>query len=187
MMILLYLIFAITIIMLLATLVVFSGIIAFAYVRVPYLPAPKKAVEKMFQLAQIKPNERVYDLGCGNGYLLFKAEKECQARSFGYEISPWPYTLAIIRKIFGKYKSKIYLKNFLKQNLSNADVIFCYLMPGANEKLCRKIDKELSKKTRIVTLGFDFVNLKNFKLTKKELYKKKPVYLYEARSKKYEL
>ena len=86
MIILLYLVFAITIIMLFAAFVVFSGIIAFAFVKVPYLPAPNGAVDKMFQLAQIKPNEKVYDLGCGNGNILFKAEKKCKANSIGYEI-----------------------------------------------------------------------------------------------------
>ncbi len=168
----------VNILLLAASLIVFSSLIIFSIVKVPYVQTPKKGVEKMFKLAKIKPNEKVYDLGCGNGNLVFKAEKEYQADACGYELSPWPYSLARIRKSFKKYKSSIICKNFLKQNLSDADVIFCFLMPGACEKLGKKLDRELSSKTRIISYGFGLLNLKNFQLQEKCYNKNTPIFHY---------
>ncbi|MEK7653380.1 MAG: hypothetical protein AAB358_02795 [Patescibacteria group bacterium] len=41
--------------------------------------------------AEIKPGEKIYDLGCGKASLLIKAAKKYGAISVGYEISLWPY------------------------------------------------------------------------------------------------
>jgi len=155
------------------------SLLIFGYVKVPYVKTPEKGLNKMFELAKIKPNEKVYDLGCGNGQFLFKAEKDFKAIATGYELSPYPFFLAKSKQIIKGYKSKIYFKNFLNQNLSDADVIFCFLMPGACKKLSLKLDNELTSKTRIVSYGFGLLNLKNFILVEKCYNKNTPIYYYE--------
>ena len=177
---LLYLIFIISILLLITTLTVFSGLIVFAIVKVPFVPAPKKGVEKMLKLAKIKPKEKIYDLGCGNGNVIFKAEQKYHAQAIGFEISPWPYLLAQFRKFVKTYQAKIYFKNFLKQDLSNADIIFCYLMPSACQKLAKKLDKELTSKTRIISYGYELPNFTNFKLAKKWYNRNTPIYKYQT-------
>ncbi len=155
------------------------SLLIFGYVKVPYVRTPEQGMNKMFELANIKEGEKVYDLGCGNGQFLFKAEKDYKALATGYELSPYPFFLAKSRQFIKGYKSKIYFKNFLNQNLSDADIIFCFLMPGACKKLSLKLDNELTPKTRIVSYGFGLLNLNNFILKKKLYNKNTPIYYYE--------
>ncbi|MFA6295838.1 MAG: hypothetical protein WC663_00635 [Patescibacteria group bacterium] len=178
-----YLILALSLITLAITAIIaiitILSLLIFGYVKVPYVKTPEKGVEKMFELAKIKPNEIVYDLGCGNGQFVFKAEKDFKANASGFELSPYPFVLAKTSQIIKGYKSKIYFKNFLKEDLSDADVIFCFLMPGACKKLSQKLDQELTPKTRIVSYGFGLLNLKNFNLVEKCYNKNTPIYYYE--------
>ena len=39
----------------------------------PYVNSPQHAVEKMLSIANLKPGETLYDLGCGDGRILVAA------------------------------------------------------------------------------------------------------------------
>jgi len=39
----------------------------------PFVPTPQEVVEKMLQVAGVKKDEMVYDLGCGDGRILITA------------------------------------------------------------------------------------------------------------------
>src|ERR1051325_4271581 len=54
----------------------------------PYIPTPQIIVEKMLESARVKPGEVVYDLGSGDGRILFTAVQEFGARAVGIEILP---------------------------------------------------------------------------------------------------
>src|ERR1700689_1439233 len=60
------------------------------YVRkiAPYVPSPTPVVDRMLELASIKPGETVYDLGCGDGRILITAVERYKAKAVGVEISP---------------------------------------------------------------------------------------------------
>ena len=53
-----------------------------------YVPTPVEVVEKMFELADIRPGEVVYDLGCGDGRIPVMASKKYGVRSWGFDINP---------------------------------------------------------------------------------------------------
>ena len=63
----------------------------------PFIPTPSRVLSRMMELADIKPGEKVYDLGCGDGRLVIEANKRHQARAVGIEISPLAYMLARLR------------------------------------------------------------------------------------------
>lgn len=130
--------------------------VAYFICKVPFISTPKKVQEKMLELAKIKPNDKVYELGCGSGRLLILADKKYQAQALGFEISPWPYFLARLNIFLKKSQAKVLFKNFFKADLSKADIIFCYLMPEINKKLWPKLEKELKPGTRIVSYAFSF-------------------------------
>src|SRR5580658_5397781 len=52
----------------------------------PAFPTPQAVVERMLSLADIKPNEMVYDLGCGDGRIVITAATKFSARAVGVEI-----------------------------------------------------------------------------------------------------
>src|SRR5438105_14427149 len=53
-----------------------------------YVPTPNEVVDKMFELADIRPGEVVYDLGCGDGRIPVLAAKKFGVRTWGFDINP---------------------------------------------------------------------------------------------------
>ncbi|MBI5754832.1 hypothetical protein HZA41_01270 [Candidatus Peregrinibacteria bacterium] len=124
------------------------------FLKVPYVPTRRKFVEKLITAAKLTKGQKVYDLGCGDGRILFAAEKITGCAGEGYEMAPMVYLLAIIKKILGRKKSKICCKNFFKADGSSADVIFCYLTPEILKKIAEKLMRECKKGTKIITHTF---------------------------------
>ena len=127
----------------------------------PYLPTRRKKVKRMLELAQVKPGETVYDLGCGDGRVLIMAAKKFGAMGVGIEIHPLRYIWCQIKITFMGLRRKVKIKygDLLDQDISSADIVFCYLLPSTNVKLEWKFIKELSSKTRIVSNTFIFHTL----------------------------
>ena len=63
----------------------------------PFIPSSLQTTEKMLELAGIKPGQVVYDLGCGDGRLVFKAA-ELGARAIGVEVNITVYWYALLLK-----------------------------------------------------------------------------------------
>lgn len=141
----------------------------------PWWQTPKSAAIRMVELAKITEHDIIYDLGSGDGTALITATKLKGARGVGIEIDPsrvWISRLAI--KMNGvSRKLKIVRKNFFDVDISEATVIFMYLVPKAIEKLKPKLLKELQPGTRIVT----FVYKTDFPLIAKD--EKNEVYVYQ--------
>jgi SAM-dependent methyltransferase len=121
---------------------------------VPYVPSNKKCVKLMLEAADIKPGQKVYDLGCGDGRLVIAAQKTHGAIATGYEIAPFVYLLAHIRKRLAGSSATIKKKNLFKENLSNADVVFCYLFPRLMNKLKKKFEAELKPGAKVISNAF---------------------------------
>ena len=128
----------------------------------PWIPAGVKTVLKMLVLAKIKPGELVYDLGCGDGRIIVSAVTRFDARAVGIEIDPlryaWVKLLVKLMRIADK--AEIIFGDFFKQDLSQADVVTCYLLQPTNEKLEAKLLRELKPGTRVVSYTFTFPNMK---------------------------
>jgi 2-polyprenyl-3-methyl-5-hydroxy-6-metoxy-1,4-benzoquinol methylase len=54
---------------------------------VPYEPTPPEVVRAMLQLAAVRPDDVVYDLGCGDGRIVIEAAK-LGARGVGVDLDP---------------------------------------------------------------------------------------------------
>lgn len=122
----------------------------------PFVPSKNPTAEAMVALAHIKKGDKVYDLGSGNGKLLMAAAKK-GARAVGYEINPVLVLLSNIRAMVSpKLSVKTYWKNFWHADISNADIIFVYLLPWKMEQLAKKLEKDLTPGTTIVSNSFVF-------------------------------
>ena len=51
----------------------------------PYYPTPMVVVDKMLKLGELKPGEKMFDLGSGDGRLVIMAAKKFKADATGVE------------------------------------------------------------------------------------------------------
>ncbi len=135
----------------------FMSTIAMAFLSLaPWLPARKKDLKRIFKLADLKPNEIFYDLGCGDGKIVIYAAKHYNAQAIGIELALPLYFICKIKQLFNYKKSiKFKFKSLFKENLQHADVIYVFGMKGKlKNKLKQKLEKELKKGARIISYSF---------------------------------
>ncbi len=109
----------------------------------------------MCKLAKINDKDLIYDLGSGDGEALRTAAR-LGARGVGVEIDP---ARVLISKLWIKLSGnseniEIRRSNFFDVDLSDATVIFAYLVPKTLARLKPKFLKELKPGTRIVTFVY---------------------------------
>lgn len=150
------------------------------FFMIPYVPSEQKVVLKMVQLARIKKNDKVFDLGCGDGRLLITAEKKAGAQAIGFEIAPLMYLLSKLRVLFSRSRAQVKFQSLFSAPLKSADVIFCYLFPNAMPRLAAKIKRECKKGTRVISNTFHIPGLKLIRTIKKNAQRGMPtIYVYE--------
>lgn len=132
------------------------------------------------RLASVKKGDVIYDLGSGEGTALIIAAKEFGATGVGIEIDPFRafYSKIIVFLSGVSHKVAIRRDNFWNQDISDATVVFMYLIPKTLIKLRPKFLKELRPGTRIVT----FVYKMDLPLIAKD--EKAELYVYEIPKKK---
>ena len=122
----------------------------------PSVGSPENAIEKMLQAANLKPGETLYDLGCGDGRILLRAAKKYKVKAVGIEISSALAEKAAqeARKKGLEDQVKIIHGDFMKTDLSAANVVTLYLAPTANDTLRPNLERELKPKTRVVSYDY---------------------------------
>ncbi len=118
----------------------------------PFVPTQRRIFRRMVELAAIKPHERVYDLGCGDGRFVFAATK-LGAQATGYELS-FPTWLVAKTRSFFYPGSSIRYKNFWVQDYRDADVIFCFLLTSTMQDFKSIVWPQLKPGTRVVSHAF---------------------------------
>jgi precorrin-6B methylase 2 len=124
---------------------------------VPFVPTPQEVVEGMLELAQVKKDDVVYDLGSGDGRIVITAAKKYGARAVGFEIDPERIkeSRENIRKQGLEELAEIREQDILTVDLSQADVLTMYLLPSVNLKLRPKVLSEMAPGSRVVSHAFD--------------------------------
>lgn len=138
-----------------------------------WAPSRTTAVKKMLDIANLKPGDRVYDLGSGDGRILIEAAQR-GAYATGIEIDPLKCILTWLRiKKNGLTNAKINWGNFFTADFEDADIIVLYLLPQTIQKLEKRF-KKLKKGSIIVTNFFQLKSLRPVKSLKKA-----QIYLYK--------
>lgn len=127
----------------------------------PWVPSSMQVVQRMMEMAEVSPEDVVYDLGCGDGRMVLTAAMRYHARAVGIEIDPLRYLWCqfLITILFQRKRIRIVFGNLFTKDLSEADVVLCYLMPDTLVKLEKKLKKELRTGTRVVSNRFTFPTL----------------------------
>ena len=133
--------------------------------RAPLVPTSRKIAKKMVEIAEISSKKRVVDLGCGIGTILFVAEQIAPKNNFsGFEVLRPAVWFSRARAKLARSKIQFHCKDFFEADLSNSDVIFCYLWPSVMNRFYEKIYEKLKPGTKIVSHAFKIPKLEPIKI-----------------------
>jgi len=121
-----------------------------------YVPTPQYVINEMLRLADVKPGDVLYDLGCGDGRIPITAAMRHGIRAYGIDIDP--ERIAEANASAKKYRVA-HLVSFRQEdlftaNFSDASVVTLYLLPDLNLKLRPRL-LALKPGTRVVSHQFD--------------------------------
>jgi SAM-dependent methyltransferase len=124
-----------------------------------YVPTPWDTVERMLELAEVRKEDLVYDLGSGDGRILIAAARKYGCRAIGYEIDQRlvQQSRERVRQEGLEHLVRIEHGDLFKADLSNADVVAVYLPGPLLERLLPQLDK-LRPGARIVSHQFEIPN-----------------------------
>lgn len=132
-----------------------------------------ESVKAMLRLADVNPNDILYDLGAGDGRIVTTAVKDFGARAIGYEIDPIRFLISWLRIIFSGAlgRAVVRYKNFYKADLKEATVVTLFLRQHTNERLREKLERELAPGSRVVTYYWTFDKWRPIKVDRRlEVY-----------------
>lgn len=120
-----------------------------------YVPTPQPVVNKMLEMARLRPGQVVYDLGCGDGRIVVTAAKRYGVRAYGFDIDPDRVAEARenAKRNGVEHLVTIEQQDIFQLDLSPADVVTLYLLPELNVKLIPQLRK-LKDGARIVSHDF---------------------------------
>ncbi|NLC70929.1 MAG: methyltransferase domain-containing protein [Desulfuromonadaceae bacterium] len=125
-------------------------------VDVPYITMPQKDIEKILEMAQVGPDDLLYDLGSGDGRIVIAAAEKRGARGVGVEIDG-----ELVRESRRKAKRanvqdrvEFIESDLFKVDFSKATVVTLYLMPDLNLRL-RPTLLSMPPGTRVISHSWD--------------------------------
>jgi cyclopropane fatty-acyl-phospholipid synthase-like methyltransferase len=147
----------------------------------PYVASPARVVDRMLELANMKPGETLYDLGCGDGRILITAVEKYKVTAVGVEISPRlvARAQASIHKAGLDDRARVIQGDVLKADPSSADVVYLYLSTRANEQLRPRLESHLKAGARVVSHDYPVPGWKPSKVEETEGSQRHMIYLYE--------
>jgi hypothetical protein len=124
-----------------------------------WVPTPDDVVERMLIMAQVTPNDYVWDLGAGDGKIAIMAAKKFGARAVGIE-----YNADMVKHANanaqsagvagnGPGKATIRHGDIFATDFSQATVVTLYLLPALNMKLRPQL-LSMRPGTRVVSHSF---------------------------------
>lgn len=121
--------------------------------EVPFVRSTPEVIDRMLELARVKPGDVIYDIGSGDGAIIIRAAKKYGVRGVGIEIDQD----LVLRARNNAYREKVeHLVEFRAQDaftvdISPANVVTLYMLPEFNAKLRPILEKQLKPGSRVVS------------------------------------
>lgn len=149
----------------------------------PFVPTGRSDIRKLMEQLQIGNRKTVFDLGSGDGRIV-RALAAGGAKATGIEQSLtlilWSRLTTFLWRFFAR-KTDVHAQfvhgDFHDIDLSQADVVFCYLLPEAMVKLKEKFARELQPGARVISRAFTIPGLVPSHVLRFSK-RKMPVYVY---------
>ena len=140
-----------------------------------------RVVDRMLELAHLKPGETLYDLGCGDGRILIAAAEKYKVKAVGVEISPKLVAKATanIEKEGLADQASVIQGDVLTADLSDADVVTIYLATSLNERLRPRLERFLKAGARVISHDYPVPGWKAWHTEKTDSRHAHLIYVYE--------
>ena len=122
-----------------------------------FVPTTTEVLDRMLQMARIRPTDIVYDLGCGDGRIVIAAAKQYGVQAVGTDLDP-----ARIREAQANAKTAgvenlvtFRVEDLFQTDLRDASVVTLYLLPELNRRLIPKLFAELRPGARVLSHDWD--------------------------------
>jgi SAM-dependent methyltransferase len=157
--------------------VIFSEFVAFLRTRVPFVPTHKGDIEFVVKKLNIKNDDIFFDLGSGNGKVVFLVEELCGAKVVGYELSWWTILFAKIKALLKRSNARFKNQNFFNVNWNKANYIYAYLYPPLMGRVEEKFLADCHSGSVAMVRDFPFPNIKPIEIF--YMPKKHEIYIYK--------
>jgi SAM-dependent methyltransferase len=124
----------------------------------PYVTTREDVVFGMLKLANVGPDDMVYDLGCGDGRIPIMAAQKFGARGLGVEIDPVLVRTGQDNAARAGVSDRVQfrLEDLFKTDVRPATVVALYLLPEMMEKLKFTLRAQLRPGARVVSHEFSW-------------------------------
>lgn len=151
----------------------------------PYVPTSRKRLKAIMNLAEIKPGDKVIDLGSGDGRLVIAAAKQgAEAEGFELNLSlVWFSQIKIFLFSFKdktlKTQVKIFHKNLLDADFNKYNVFLLYTMPWTMKEIKNRLNDLKYDKIKLISNTFEFEGWQPTRIDQQN-----KIYLYEIKKNK---
>lgn len=123
---------------------------------VMWLPTSERLTEKMLQLAEVGPQDLLFDLGAGDGVIPIYAARTRGLRAVGIEYNPKlaEHARLNVQRAGLQDRVRIITGDIFAEDFSAATVVTLYLLPELNQQL-RPTLLQMKPGTRVVSNTFD--------------------------------
>lgn len=144
---------------------------------VVYVPTKQEVVDAMLELADVKESDVVYDLGCGDGRIVITAAKRFGAKGKGIDIDPERIKESKENAIKAGVTDKVefVLEDMFETDVSEASVVYLFLLESLNKELLPKLLEQLKPGSRIVSHVF---TMGDWQPEKMEFIEGAPIFLW---------
>lgn len=122
-----------------------------------FIPSPAEVVQVMLDLAQIQPDDVLYDLGCGDGRIAIAAAQQFGIRAVGIDIDPMRVqdAQALAERAGVGDRTSFFQGDLFTSNVQEATIVTLYLLPHLNRRLLPHLRQQLKPGSRIISHDFD--------------------------------
>ena len=154
----------------------------------PSIPSDRDTIKKIVQIiCNHYENEplNIVDVGSGFGHLVWAMQREfSEATVQGYEIFWFPYFVSkgfmgLLSYFRGKKNIKLFYQDIRTADLSNVNVVLCFLLESVNQKISSYLWQGLPNNALVISNNAKFPDWTPIEEHKvKDLFSYRTVYVY---------
>jgi SAM-dependent methyltransferase len=139
----------------------------------PFVPTNTKDLSSLLERLVLTSGMRFYELGCGDGRVICYVASRHKLTGRGVDISPfWVLCARLRAQIMGLSGRVVFdIGNITNMDLTQADVIYLYMMPRFLDKYATKLLKGCKPGAIVISYIFDIPLLVDKELIEKKTNK----------------